>query len=77
MKQFGKLTNLEQLEFNDLVNRNLAVQSLIQRLLIEETEYNKKREEWFDKIRRKYEIPDTASIALDEQYNILEQEVNS
>lgn len=77
MKQFGKLTNLEQLEFNDLVNRNLAVQSLIQRLLIEETEYNKKIEEWFDKIRRKYEIPDTASIALDEQYNILEQEVNS
>lgn len=77
MKQFGKLTNLEQLEFNDLVNRNLAVQSLIQRLLIEEIEYNKKREEWFDKIRRKYEIPDTASIALDEQYNILEQEVNS
>ena len=65
MKQFGQLTKHEQLELQDLSNRNYTIRSLIDRLMQEESAYNQKREEWFMKIRKKYNIPEEDSIYID------------
>ena len=63
--KYGKLSKHEQIELNDLTNRLLGVESLFQRLIREQGDLEEKREEWFSKMRKKYSIPDTEGIAIE------------
>ena len=66
-KNYGKLTPQEQLELRNLATREQTLQSLMQRLIQEQEQYNQQREQWFRKIRGKYRIPDEAPINITEE----------
>jgi len=74
MKNYGKLTTSEQLELTDLNNREMAIQNLLQRLIREQTEFNIKRDIWFNKIREKYRISNDDSIYIDPEHWIIKDE---
>ena len=74
MTNYGKLTLSEQLELKSLATRELSIQSLMQRILTEQEELDTKRNEWFNKIRDKYRIPDQEDIYVDDEYWILKDE---
>jgi len=64
--EYAKLTTTEKLEFNDLINRQIGIDSLMQRLISEESIATQKKEEWFSKIRKKYNIPENANIVVED-----------
>ncbi len=68
--EYGTLTRHEQLELQDLANRELAIQSLMDRLIKEQMMFTEKRDVWFGKIREKYKIPNDVALVVDEQSKI-------
>jgi hypothetical protein len=70
----NKLDALEQLEFKNLVLKKSSIESLINRLIIEQGDYDNKLEEWFLRIRDRYKVSDDIGIYIDDDYNIVEEE---
>jgi len=74
MKNYGKLTTSEQLELTDFSNREMSIQNLLNRLINEQAEFHIKRNDWFNKIREKYRIPNEDDIYIDAEHWILKDE---
>ena len=74
MKNYGQLALSEQLELKDLANREMAIQNLISRLIQEQLEFDKKRDEWFQKIREKYRVNTEDVIYIDPEYWIIKDD---
>lgn len=63
--EYGKLTKVELLEVESIGNRLIAIDNLIQRLLSEQEEYDMKKETTFAALRKKYDVPEGASIIIE------------
>lgn len=65
MKKYGRLDKIEQLELNDMSNELVAIDSLVQKLIEERTKYEKRKNNWYAKIRDKYDIPDDFDVFIE------------
>jgi len=72
--EYGTLTKVEQLEFNNIVNQNMSIETLIQRLILEQKNFEEDKNKWFNKIREKYAIPDEDVVVIDQGYHIRQVE---
>ncbi len=71
-KVYGKLSELEKLQFNEMRLKLSAIDSLFQRLIREQCELEKVKEEWFVKLRKKHSISNDDSIVIDIDNNIVQ-----
>lgn len=72
LQEYGELNTIESMELTTLSNKLLSIESLLQRLIIEQESYNIKREAWFIRIRDKYNIPYDVPIVIEDRKILLD-----
>lgn len=72
--KYGELDKIEQLRLKDLGNRANTVSALFDRVVQEQTEYERKKDEWFAELRAKYNVPDNIDIFINDKFEIIEDE---
>ena len=72
--KYGELDKIEQLRLKDLGNRANTVSALFDRIVQEQTEYERKKDEWFAELRAKYNVPDNIDIFINDKFEIIEDE---
>jgi hypothetical protein len=69
---YGKLNKTEQMQLKDLSNRINSINILFDRLVQEQENFEKKKTEWFEKLREKYKVPNNVDIYVNEEFKIIE-----
>ncbi len=68
---YGQLTEMEKIQLNNMRLKLLAIDSLFERLIREQEEFEQEKEKWYSKMRQKHSIPDDVSIVINTDNNIV------